>query len=117
MTPKPWKFISEIVKLLPLTDSTYATWPYPLSRLTMIAPPRGVAATPKPSARAAAYHSRAFPDQAMLRREETYQVHQPHGNCPRVPPGWGGVAAASATAGGGGGSGVGGGGGGGGTIG
>src|ERR1700694_210124 len=84
----------------------------------MIAPTCGAAPTENPSERAAAYHSRAFPDQATLRREDTYQVHQPHGNCPRVPPDCGGVTAASATAGGSGGGGGGsGGGGGGGTIG
>src|SRR3982074_3887583 len=80
----------------------------------MIAPTCGVEPTENPSDRAAAYHSQAFPDQATLLREDTYQVHQPHGNCPRVPPDCGGVTAAWATAGGSGGGGGGSGGGGGG---
>src|SRR5215467_3720416 len=81
---QPRKFISETVQEPSLlTDSTYATWPQPLSQVTMIAPGLGVWPVDQPAANACENHSQAFPSQGTGRRLYTYQVQYPYGK--RLP--------------------------------
>src|SRR5258708_25894461 len=79
-TSQRTKFISETVYDVPsaLTDSTYATCPKLLSKLTMMAPTLGVWPVAQPYDCAWPNHCHAFPSHGTWRRLYTYHAQNPN---------------------------------------